>query len=83
MRLDPNSPRQLAMAKGDRFYDPGYPCRQGHHSLRYTSGSVCVECAKAHALKPQSQASRANWLRQHPDYHQAYRARLKEQKNGA
>ena len=38
------SPRQIAIKKGDRFYE-GRPCNEGH-TKRYTSDSRCVECKK-------------------------------------
>ena len=38
------TPKQEALAKGLLYYN-GKPCKEGH-TLRYTKGSMCVECAK-------------------------------------
>lgn len=38
--------RGEALAAGWKVYHPGFTCRLGHDSPRYTSSSNCVECHK-------------------------------------
>ena len=38
--------RQEAKEKGLRFYFTGEPCKYGHVSVRYVSGTKCKECLK-------------------------------------
>jgi hypothetical protein len=33
-----------ARAAGEKFYNTGSPCKQGHYSKRYASTGQCVEC---------------------------------------
>lgn len=35
-----------AAERGDRKFDPGFPCKHGHHALRYTRSTHCVQCVK-------------------------------------
>ena len=44
------SPRQVAIKNGDRFYE-GRPCLQKGHTKRYTSDNRCVECKKVSDAK--------------------------------
>lgn len=38
--------RDLALCKGELFYDTGLPCRHGHLSKRYTTSGSCFECVR-------------------------------------
>lgn len=41
----PNTRRQ-ALLSGSGLYFTGRPCKHGHVSARYSSGSICVECMR-------------------------------------
>ena len=36
--------RKAALANGDKYYDTGKPCKNGHYSKKYTSSWSCVVC---------------------------------------
>ncbi len=40
-----SSARLAAIAMGAGRFDPGVPCARGHKSMRYTSNTVCIQCA--------------------------------------
>jgi hypothetical protein len=40
--------RDIARTRGERFYIPEVPCRNGHLSKRYTIGGAWVECQRQH-----------------------------------
>ena len=44
------TPRAIALANGDKYYDTGRPCKHGHYSIRYAYNSVCVQCRKERRL---------------------------------
>jgi len=64
--------RSEAKAKGEKTYETGQPCKQGHLSPRATRTGTCVECTRL--------AAKA-WLAQRPgkmsEYVAAYRERNK------
>jgi hypothetical protein len=37
--------RAKAMLRGDKTYDPGFACRNGHTALRRVSNNDCVTCS--------------------------------------
>lgn len=49
--------RQAAKAAGERFYDTGKPCKNGHLSKRYTGTGVCATCAVKNTRRHQMAAS--------------------------
>lgn len=38
--------RRAALARGQVRFDPGRPCRAGHHAPRYALSGRCVECQR-------------------------------------
>ena len=44
-----------AREAGERFFDTGFPCKEGHISKRYASTGQCVECMTAKTSKPLTQ----------------------------
>lgn len=38
--------RFTALAEGKKTYSTGKPCRRGHHSERYSSNGMCLDCLK-------------------------------------
>lgn len=48
MSTKPLSPRQVASATGQKTYNPGSPCKNGHTSDRYTNNYHCVACSSEH-----------------------------------
>lgn len=43
-RFDPTSPRNIALAAGERYYFDGVPCPKGHVSKRRTRCRTCYQC---------------------------------------
>lgn len=41
-----------AAARGDKTFDTGVPCKNGHLALRYTSTGACLECLNPTRTKP-------------------------------
>jgi ribosomal protein L37AE/L43A len=44
--------RKAALAKGDKYYDTGKPCKHGHRSKKATNNWTCNECNKKRAKSP-------------------------------
>jgi hypothetical protein len=63
--------RAEALARGEKFYDPGRPCIYGHYALRYVKNKACVECMPRHNAsnhakhKQQHYAQQAVWRAKH------------------
>ncbi len=48
--MNPVPERTAAKAAGERHYETGKPCKNGHIAKRYTSSGICVVCdAERHA----------------------------------
>jgi len=56
----PDSPRQWALIKEEKFYYSKKPCKRGHWAPRYTSNYVCTEC---HVIDARA------WTRANPEKH--------------
>lgn len=52
--------REAAKAAGNRFYNTGKPCKNGHVAKRYTGTGLCSACATANTLRCQKKG------REHP-----------------
>ncbi len=86
--------RKAALAKGDKYYDTGKPCKYGHYSKRFTSSWGCVVCdagrwnqlsdAEKNRERIKHTASAKKWrlanLERHREYQAAYRAKQREKK---
>lgn len=42
----PNILLREARERGDKFYEPTWPCKRGHMSKRFTGSGACYECTK-------------------------------------
>lgn len=40
--------KEEAVELGIKFFYSGWPCKNGHHSPRYTSTHMCLECRRMH-----------------------------------
>jgi len=49
--------RHAAKERGDRYYNTGKPCANGHLSHRYTQSGACCECLKFTATTPVERVS--------------------------
>jgi hypothetical protein len=52
--------KHKAKLNGDKFYDTGNPCVNGHYSRRYVSNGACEECCKK---------QRVEWHSKNREYH--------------
>lgn len=53
--------RAAAKLAGERYYDTGQPCKNGHLSKRYTGTGICATCATLNTLRCQAKG------REHPN----------------
>ncbi len=49
--------RHAAKLRGDRYYNTGLPCTNGHLSHRYTKTGACCECLKFTPSAPNERVS--------------------------
>lgn len=61
------SPRQIAQAAGEQFYETGLPCLRGNVAKRrtYSGKCVCVDCNKA--VMAGSMESMRRWFAENPE----------------
>jgi len=67
--------RDDARAAGLKQYDPGRPCKHGHHANRYVGNNDCVECSRirgalyAAAHREEAKARASAWREANYDRH--------------
>ena len=76
--------RKAALAKGDKHYDTGKPCKHGHYSKRYTSSYGCMECdlvrwnqlskVKKDRKRSNHAASTKKWQLENAEHYREYQA---------
>src|ERR1700722_7339122 len=55
--------RAAAKAAGEKLYDVGRPCPNGHHAVRYVSNGDCVDCRAANLWASRHDRPASEWVR--------------------
>jgi hypothetical protein len=60
--------RAAAKAAGEKLYDAGRPCENGHHAMRYVGNGNCVDCMAANLWAASNDRPASEWRRKHAHY---------------
>jgi len=68
-RINPDSPRGIAKAKGLKRYRDGKPCKKkGHIAERFTMSARCCECEAERQRSPEAKAYREKWRQENKEH---------------
>src|ERR1700722_3177436 len=55
--------RAAAKAAGEKLFDPGQPCTEGHQAMRYVKNGACVDCMAADLWAASNDRPPSEWRR--------------------